>query len=785
MKGLISFMKITLFSMWMIFVHVCIVNAQTLKGTITAESGNSLEFVNIFIRDVNLFTISDEEGKYEIKNIPAGSHNVEFSFVGYQKETKEITVSEDDIILNVILKIDIFQTGEVVVESKSSIADELKIATKSISILDSESLDKNRGQTLGESLEEVSGVTVLTTGPAIAKSVIRGLHSDRIVILNNGIQQESQQWGGEHAPAIDPFTPETIQVIKGAASVEYGFKAIGGVIRVDPREIVTTPGIGGSVSVNGFSNNRQGAGSLLLEGSFGNVAGWGWRLQGSIRKAGDSSAPRYNIVNSGFKEFDGSGAVGYKRGNHKIDVFYSQFSTEIGIFKGSHIGNLSDLTRAFELDRPLNTSDFSYDIDVPNQKIDHKTFSVRSHHRLNSIGNVDIQLGKQINHRREFDSHKTFLGDPSSLSKPSIELKLITYTLNTALTLNPGKYTFRKIGFNAMKQDNVEKGRINLIPNYRMYSGGLFFIEHVVIDNWNFELGIRYDRQTVDVYRNIDSEIIKSTHNYSNFSGVLGANIQFANHWSIGSNVSTGWRAPNMNELYSDGVHHGAAQYEKGDVNLDSEKSLNVDLTLRHINDKVTIELSGYNVYINDYIYLFPQESPILTVRGAFPAFNYVQDDVLLRGGEISVSYRITEFFSTGVKYSLVRGKNRKQDIDLVGLPADRIKSISEFTLPDVSFAKNQSIQLSLNVVDKQNRIPEGVDFVPPPPGYHTVDLDYFSDIMLFSTSFSFGISVDNVFNKSYRDYLSRFRYFTDDPGRSIVVRFELPFSKTLNWLEP
>lgn len=113
--------------------------------------------------------------------------------------------------------------------------------------LSPEELSKTRGRTLGESMKELTGVTTLTTGNSISKPVIHGMHSDRILILNNGIRQEGQQWGSEHAPEIDPFIANKLSVVKGAQSVRYGANAIGGVVLVEPANLPDSSGVNGKL----------------------------------------------------------------------------------------------------------------------------------------------------------------------------------------------------------------------------------------------------------------------------------------------------------------------------------------------------------------------------------------------------------------------------------------------------------------------------------------------------------------------------------------------------------
>jgi len=183
-----------------------------------------------------------------------------------------------------------------------------KSLTQTQSVLSGADLDKTRGKSLGEALKSVNGVTGLQSGASIVKPVINGLHSNRILIMNNGVRQEGQQWGSEHAPEIDPFLATQITVIKGASGVRYGSDAMGGVVLLEPPPLRAKPGMGGEVNLVGYSNSHQGVASGFLEGSPAAVPGLGWRLQGTAKKAGATETPRYFLNNTGFEEFNWSAA---------------------------------------------------------------------------------------------------------------------------------------------------------------------------------------------------------------------------------------------------------------------------------------------------------------------------------------------------------------------------------------------------------------------------------------------------------------------------------------------
>ena len=416
--------------------------SQQLTGRVLHGNGQALAGAHVYVPTLMQGTVTDSAGFYALDGLPLGSLAVEYRFVGFTTVFRSVSIGNGRVSIDITLEPDNLELQELVALAEGPGA-ELNRATLSVSSLEPEDLEELRGQTLAETLSHLAGVTTLTTGPSIAKPVIRGMHSQRVLVLNAGVPQEGQQWGGEHAPEIDPFAPVRIEVVRGAAGVEYGVGAIGGVIRLEPRNLPVMPRLKGSVSMNGFSNNRQAAGSALLESAIGALPGLGWRVQGSFRKAGASKTPDYVIGNSGFSELNGSLALGYKKDNFALRSYYSLFSTELGLFKGAHIGNLDDLKRAIRRGEPSVQYEFLYDIDAPKQTVRHDLFTLSGHYDLDSGDRIEAQFGLQQNRRQEFDAHRRF-SDP--LEDPAFDLTLTTRTLDVKLRSAPRGSFFRRFG---------------------------------------------------------------------------------------------------------------------------------------------------------------------------------------------------------------------------------------------------------------------------------------------------------------------------------------------------
>ncbi|PWK27450.1 iron complex outermembrane receptor protein [Arcicella aurantiaca] len=728
----------------------------------------------IYIKGTNISTFADGNGRYNFKNLCQGQYTLICQAVGFQKV---------EIVVNLTQE----HNEDFSLEDKDEHLQEVVVAGKKIetltqtrTTLDGQALEQTRGQSLGESLKAITGVTSLQTGSSISKPIIHGMHSNRVLILNNGIRQEGQQWGSEHAPEIDPFVAKKLTVVKGAAGVRYGSDAIAGVIMVEPDPLPDSAKIHGEINAVGLSNGKMSVFSGILEGGFPKIQGLSWRLQGTYKRGGDIKTADYYMLNTGVQERNISAAVGYKKQHFGTELFFSYFDTQLGIFTGSHIGNLTDLQNAIQNTRPneiYTPVESSYDINRPNQDLAHNLFKIKSFIIAENLGKWSLTLSRQYDWRLEYDAPR------GNKALNTLNFKLTTYTGELLLDHKPiFKNISGSVGVSGLYQENLSsayelrKPLINtvLIPNYQVISGGVFVIERYLKQKWEFETGLRYDFRNAQAFGLSPSGVyFDNTFNFGNFSATLGANYSLNDALSFKLNVANAWRSPNMNELFSDGVHHGAAAYEKGNINLKPEVAHNFSLTTNFEKEKIAIELTAYLNYINDFIYLRPRiengiPQTVLTVRGAFPAFDYTQVDARFAGVDLSINYLITNRLSINEKYSIIRAKDILNDVFMVNIPADRLESTLKY-----SFKKYDSfVSIGNQLVAQQTRVEDKSDFAPPPPAYSIWRIDAGMKIQ----KISLGLTVSNAFNLSYREYLNRFRYFTDEMGRNVTLRLKYVF---------
>ncbi len=753
-----------------------------LSGSVAdAVTGETLPGAAIRLPFLDRGAASGADGRFRMTGLPADTATVVVSYVGYEPQRRRVDLRSGAATVSARLEPVPDALGEVEV-----VADQAREAlgrdVRSVAVLEGRELEEARGQTLAETLEGLNGVTTLSTGPTIGKPVVRGLHSDRVVILENGVRQEGQQWGGEHAPEIDPFSGGRIEVVKGAAGVEYGAGAIGGVIRLDDRDLPTEAGVGGQLGLQAFSNSGQGAASLLLEDAPAALPGFAWRAQGSVRRAGDARSPDFVIRNSAFREASGHLTLGYRRGPLELDGHLRRYNTELGIYKGSHFGNARNLEAIIERGGPDPDWNyrFSYDIEAPKQSVTHDVASVHGHTTFGDNHHVDAQYAVQNNRRQEFDAHRPYSDSLAALgSRPSFDLSLLTQSVDLKVEPNVSDRARLSIGVQARTQLNENGASGTLVPNFRAYDGGAFTHgSYAITGALSVDAGARLDARTMTAFPfdTATRRAVADTRTFLGGAAAVGALYSLGSAWSLAANVGSAWRPPNVSELYSFGVHHGTAQFEIGDPDLGTERSLDVSATVRHESASASAEVSGYVNHIADYVYALERPDPTVTIRGTFPTFATTHTDARLAGVDATVEVRPAAWLDLGARASVLRADNLEIGGPLYGVPANRLGGHAKATAGRLLGLADAFAEADVQHVARQDRVQTGAYLAAPyPPGYTLVGLRLGATFDRSVAPVSLQLGIDNLFDVRHRDALSRFRYFVDEPGRNVTLRVSVP----------
>ena len=772
----------------------------SLKGKISDFHDNSsIIGASLQIVNSNKNTITNFDGSFEFKNLCKGKITIVIKHVACESKTISFIISKD-IVKEITLEHHLEELEEVVVKSESK--SESTSIEKSIK---KDIITNFSDKSLGDALNTLSGVSSLNTGNTIVKPMIHGLHSSRLLIINNNVRMFDQEWGDEHAPNIDMNASDRIDVIKGANSLKFGSDAVGGLIVVRGKKYARKDSLFGS-SLMSFNSNGFG-GNLNSEIIKSYKSGYYTKVQMSYRRFGDFKAADYSLTNSGLENINASFRLGYNSYLKGFEFYYSQVNNKFAILKSSHIGNVNDLVTAINSLEPRVIKEFSFSIDNPKQSIIHHLGKIEAYKRFQGFGKLTFQYDFQVNRRREFDLRR---GDLKNT--PVIDLRLVTNSIQSDLQVKPNDNLKLNIGFLGRFQQNnpISTGYRPLIPNFDKFDMGLYTIGNYSLnESTELNAGIRYDfskikarkwynitdwNETYDydeLFPEFETGTIagvriftKPQYTFHNFSTGLGLLKKINDDLSLFINYGLANRVPNPSELFSDGLHHSAARIEKGLLNINKETANKFIVSMERNNNNFGFVISPYFKKINGFIQLIPVGIST-TIRGAFPVYEYNQIDAEIYGIDIDLNKKINNRLDYYGSISLLRGKNTSENLPLINMPAANFNNKLMYFNEEL---KQLSVSITHKTVLQQNRFPDYnfftldpvtqqdvfVDISSTPPTYSIFGLNISSAFN--EGKLQFELNVENLFNTSYREHLNRLRYFSDELGRNINFKIKINY---------
>ena len=765
-----------LLSLFLLVMGFSLYGQETLNLIVEDKAGQPLP--SAVVHFVGKHFVSDTKGRVNIPNLAKGKYPIKVNYLGFLDYEAIVAIPAVNPY-KVVMQEEVNQLA-----GTTLIGHIAKPVTASVAI-DKPKLQQKSGEELAKVLTTVAGVSMIQTGATIAKPVIHGLHSNRILILNNEVRQEGQQWGADHAPEIDPAVADKITVIKGADAVRYGSDALGGVVVIAPNQLPYGDGLHGQLSPSFASNGRKSATTLKLESGLPGLLHWAWRVQGTLKRSGDIHTADYMLNNTAAAEANFSAAIGMRQEAGSAELFYSRYENESGVFYGSHIGNLDDLLARFEIGRPLTTYPFSYSIEAPKQKVIHRLLKAKAYYFLPFGGKLTAQYAFQKDIRQEFSVRRL---DRTRI--PALNMWLTTHLAEVFWENIDTQHWKTLVGGSFSLQDNYNQpgtGVVPVIPNFASVGYGAFAIEKYHKDNWNAEAGLRYDYKylSADGY-DMYSQRYGGEHDFHNITYSLGGAWQATPHTALSSNIGVAWRAPQVNELYSSGLHHGAGTYNLGEASLSPETGAKwiTSLSYTHPERGIYLTADAYIQLIKNYIYDYPTGETRTLFSGVYPIFQYTQADALFRGVDIDASLRLAQWgafaqrLSYGLRGSVVFANELKTDRYFPFIPAPRLSQSLEWKAQPKGLFQTLEASIGHTFVAKQTRFEPSQELVATTPdAYHLFEAAVGGTIAIAEQqTLSVRLSCENLFNQLYKEYTNRFRYYAHDLGRNVYLRLNYNF---------
>ncbi len=753
----------------------------TVQFSITRQGSNEA-LIGATVRCEGIIGITDSDGKCAIRLKNASSKvHVEVSYIGCHKLVRTLTVPANGYIaLSLQDASHSIQGVTVSARRKHTSVLQQSAAVKTTDI------EKGGATSLAKLLETIPGVSSISTGGTIAKPVIQGMHSSRILLMNNGVRLESQSWGADHAPEVDYTGSSMVEVVKGAECIRYGFGAMGGVVLLNDAPLPydsTRFHVKGSVNTGYDTNARGVSGSGTLEAGYKR---WGMRVHGNYTKGGDYHTADYILNNTGYNNIALSAMLGYQDKHVTATLLSSIYYQRSGIYYGSKISDLDQLIKRFEAGRPdvSTMRNFSYDIQPPFQQTQHLTVKGEVKWRINDDHQLDIVGSFQENLRQEFENRKK----QQWSWIPMQDLILKTYKLD--VTWNAKWHLWNmttESGLANSYQENFNYPGTKqpaFVPNFAALSMGGFLLHKAQWGKLQAALGLRYDFRVMSVngYTSLSNYTYYDDFKlYSNFTSSLAAHYQISEQWDARANVGWSWRPPDINELYAIGLQEGS-YWVVGNRHLESERGYKAVLGTKWRNSKFSVEPSMFYQRIDSYIYDHignGKDRYHNHPSGKYPKFIYDQDDVRLVGGDIEATYQPIESLTLVAKGEWIYGRNLSRQDWLPFMPSDRYGLSASYS-KTLGSRKQYVASLSLSgiYVTKQTRFDPDKDLVPDSPNAYFL-LNGTADFAIklpHKREIKFMIVGDNVLNALYKEYTDRFRYYAHERGANFSLRTLIRF---------
>ena len=760
------------------FTSVVSFAGNSLSGKITDKSGVPLTGAIIEITDLKVGTSADSNGNFHLSDLPNGTFSVEVHLLGFATATESVTII-GDTKKDFKLSDNIIERNEVVVTGASLATGERRSITP-IQSINLRQLHENAYTNVIDAITALPGVTALSTGPAVSKPVIRGLGYNRIITLNNGVRQEGQQWGDEHGIEIDDYNVTRIEVLKGPASLAFGSDALAGVINIISNPDVQEGSIKGNITGNFQTNSGLAAGHADLGGKKNGIS-WNAYI---TEKASHDYHNAYDgyVLNSRFQntDFGASAGINKKWGSSKL--YFTSFYQKLGLVEGERDSATGKFTREDKDNKVLIATDADntdYKFNTPYQHIQHYKWVWDNNLYLNNGGRLAMTLGYQRNIREEF-------ANAAAPETPGLSLLLQTATYDLKYFLPQRNEWHIATGVNGMSQWNANRGDEFLVPDYRLFDGGLYAIAKRDWDKWSVSGGMRLDVRYISTYRKLQDAVYKQSATityqvfypfsdyFTNGSGSIGAAYNVDKDQTIKLNFSTGYRTPNIAELAANGVHEGTIRYEYGNVELKPENSAQFDLGYSWRSEHLMVNVSLFDNYIVNFIYI----RKLLGVKGtdSIPTFNndngygafiQAQANANLYGGELNIDYHPhpLDWLHLENTFSYVRGKFMGKVEGSYNLPyMPPARWVIDLRAQKKALGgrlKNLYAKAGIDMNFAQNNVFEAYNTETKAKGYALIDAGIGADITnsKHRTLCTVTISGQNIMDVAYQNSLSRLRY--------------------------
>jgi iron complex outermembrane receptor protein len=722
---------------FLVFVHHNALS-QVLYGTVLDKDSVAIANATVSIPILHLSTSTMFDGRFLFGNLPKGTYSIRAQRIGYDSVSLKVAVSSDSTFILIVMRANFVTLHTVTVTAKPQPSD-IANSSQSVSVVQGRRLLENAGSAVGAELSDLPGVSMVHSGPFSVKPVIDGLGYQRVVILEDGERHDYQSWDDDDSPGIDALSMNRIEVVRGPNSVLYGSDALGGVINFihddGTSENADSSTMRGKVVLDGFSNNTEGVAHAALSGAT-SLANYYADL--TVRGAGNVQTPKGVLPNTGASEVNFEGTVSTDRGWGNLLLGYSRFDQDREILP---VGGDSGGT--------------------PYQNTIHDRVRL-SYKSQSSPFQVSFDGVFQRNDAAEYE-------DEDSLED---HLILQSLSLDAKLYYNESENNSGTIGISSSEEQNTTLVPADpVIPAYHQSTVAAFIFDDYRLQALDISAGARYDYRTLQTSNKAVLDLVGQTRNYQAVTGSVGLLWHASDEISFGADVGSGWRAPNVEELFINGLQEGSFMHKLGDSALVPEQSISADVLTRITGHTINGELSAYYNRINRYIFL-GATGEIDSASGV-PKYVERQANATLTGIDGQLSGRMTTRATLTVGGDFLLAKNDDAGTWLPLTPANRLMLELKYNFPSVSFVNEPYCSAEAHIVFDQNRIDPSETRTS---GYTVFDVGFGGTIQIFERPATVDCQIHNLLNRAYHDNMSLYKAYAYESGFDFSMTISVPF---------
>lgn len=721
-----------------------------LRGEIRdATTDEPVTFAYVHLEEINRTTTADRDGFFRFQNVPAGTYVISVHRIGYNTFSRQIEYDGTDTDLLVIqMQPQNISGDEVTITGSQGQTGGARLEHASTKII-GEELRRNLGTTLSETLTGQAGFSERSSGPAPGRPVIRGLGDERVLILRDGERTgDVSAQSADHGVSIDPMGAEEIEIARGPAALAYGANAIGGVINVVKNQIPNTvPNqFTGSASLNGKSVNTEASAAADLVIPWNN---WAATLDLNGRTGQDFSTPDATIENSYLRNTHNTAGLSYVGDNGYIGGSFSTYLSDYGIPPDPNGGHPSGVDIEMR----------KYQADIRGERVLDHTFFKNIEARYSFVNYNHMEIESDGSLGTEFG-------------------KLTTNVSINSNTNGWGIFDDGSVGLWGEMQDYAVQG--TQTPDSDQYSAAAFIIQEGDAGDLHFEVGARLEAVQSRPNEERVSSRIGQIENRSFIGLASSASLIYglSDQLFAGTTVMHSFRAPTLDELYSEGPHLAAYSFEIGNPQLDPERGLGTELFIRYRTGRINAELAGYRNKFQNYLY--PRDTGEQSVSDpALNNYQFVGAEAEFYGFELSADFQLHPRINVGGNLSHTRADR---------VVSEEEQSVTGFTddtrpLPMIPPVQG-SVFLKYNrgsftattrmvMTGEQTRLAE---FETKTGGYSLLNASLQYRIDQSKLLHTITLSGKNLLNTTYRNHLSRIKDVFPEPGRSVSILYRIYF---------